>query len=79
MASRDDEQAYRDVLNLAILEGRERSSKEKALMKRIGKSRGYVREHRERLIEDALRLRPELHEDAVAAWVDTVLGVEKLQ
>lgn len=80
MANQDDDKRnYDELLKLATI--RERSERErrvKALMGRIGKSREYVKDHRLRLIQDAMTLRQDWSEAEATQWVDGVLGIEPI-
>jgi hypothetical protein len=79
MAESEQDRAYRLVLDhLKNEDPTVRSKKEKALMKRMGKSRRFVQARREQLIADAAVVRPDLSAEVVATWVDTVLEVEPL-
>jgi hypothetical protein len=74
---KDQEQWAKDLDELAkIREAAEWERRLKALMARTGRSRKTVLSTRSRLIQNAMKLRPDLSESQATAWVDSVVGLD---
>lgn len=73
-----DEERFLEELDVLakLLEATEWERRLRELSVRLGKPKDIVLRYRSRLVQNALRLRPDLSEAQACVWVDSIIGLQ---